>query len=109
MKALSVEDWVIQLEQPEEKAEATRISFATQRAQIANQYLQMGFDVKLKQSDVSIDEAEFLIAGEPVPTAKMQGEQTAMQIEQQKEQAEQMKAINVKPYSILLEPFFFYF
>ena len=93
MKALSVEDWVIQLEQPEEKAEATRISFATQRAQIANQYLQMGFDVKLKQSDVSIDEAEFLIAGEPVPTAKMQGEQTAMAIEQQKEQAEQMKAM----------------
>jgi len=93
MKALSVEDWVIQLEQPEEKAEATRISFATQRAQIANQYLQMGFDVKLKQSDVSIDDAEFLIAGEPVPTAKMQGEQTAMAIEQQKEQAEQMKAM----------------
>ena len=91
MDALSIEDWTIKLEQPEEKAEATRISFATQRAQIASQYLQMGFDVKLKQDDVAIDEAEFIIAGEPVPTAKMQGEQTAMQIEQQKEQAEQMK------------------
>jgi len=47
MDALSITDWVIQLEQPEEKAEATRISFAQQRAQIANQFLQMGFDVKL--------------------------------------------------------------
>jgi hypothetical protein len=91
MDALSITDWVIQLEQPEEKAEATRISFAQQRAQIANQFLQMGFDVKLKQSDVSIDEAEFLIAGDPVPSARMQGEQTAMALEQQKDQMEQMK------------------
>ncbi len=91
MKALSITDWVIQLEQPEEKAEATRISFAQQRAQIANQYLQMGFDVKLKQSDVSIDEAEFMIAGDPVPSVRMQGEQTAMALEQQKEQMEQMR------------------
>jgi len=91
LDALSVEDWTIKLEQPEEKAEATRISFAQQRAQIANQFLQMGFDVKLKQNDVPIDEAEFIIAGDPVPTARMQGEQTAMALEQQKEQAEQMK------------------
>ena len=91
MDALSIEDWVIQLEQPEEKAEATRISFAQQRAQIANQFLQMGFDVKLKQNDVPIDEAEFMIAGDPVPSARMQGEQTAMALEQQKEQMEQMK------------------
>ena len=92
LHALSITDWVIQLEQPEEKAEATRISFAQQRAQIANQFLQMGFDVKLKSSgDVDMMEAEFLVAGEAVPQAQMQGEQQAIGLQQAEMQLQQAK------------------
>ena len=43
-----VTDYKLVLPNPEEKAEATRIAQAQQRTIIANQLLQMGFDVELK-------------------------------------------------------------
>ena len=55
--------------EPEEKAENTRLSFAQQKIQIVNQFSQLGFDVKLKEQDVDLYEAEFVVSGEPVPTA----------------------------------------
>jgi len=79
----------MKLPNPEEKAENTRISLAQQKAQIISQFSQLGFDIKLKEQHVSLDEAEFVISGEPVPTAKMQGEQQAMGLAQQKQQMEQ--------------------
>ena len=91
LRAFGVTDWEIKLPQPEEKAENTRISLAQQKAQIINQFSQLGFDIKLKEQNVPLDEAEFVISGEPVPTAKMQGEQQAMGLAQQKQQMEQME------------------
>ena len=91
LKAFGVTDWGLKLPNPEEKAEATRISFAQQRAQVVNQYIALGFDVRLKDDGVNLDEAEFLVFGKPVPTAQMQGEQMAMGLEQQQQQMEMMQ------------------
>ena len=89
LKAFGITDYDIQLPQPEEKAENTRISFAQQKIAIANQFSQLGFDVKLKEQDVAFWEADFVVSGEPVPTAQMQAEQTALGIEQQRKAMEQ--------------------
>ena len=90
LDAFGITDYNIQLPQPEEKAENTRLTFAQQKIQIANQFSQLGFDVKLKEQDVPLWEADFVVSGEPVPTAQMQAEQMAMGIQQQKDQMEQM-------------------
>ena len=88
LKAFAITDYGIRLPNPEEKAEATRISFAQQRAQVASMYLQLGYEVKLKDNDVPLDEAEFIISGEPVPMAQMQGEQMALAVQQMEQQGE---------------------
>ena len=82
-----VTDYKLVLPNPEEKAEATRISHAQQRTGIANQLLQMGFDVELKDDKVDLMEVDFIISGEPVPNTQMQGEMTAIQLDQQQQQA----------------------
>ncbi len=82
-----VTDYKLVLPNPEEKAEATRISHAQQRTGIANQLLQMGFDVELKDDKVDLMEVDFIISGEPVPSTQMQGEMTAIQLDQQQQQA----------------------
>ena len=89
LKAFGITDYEIHLPNPEEKAENTRISFAQQKIAIANQFSQLGFDVKLKEQDVAFWEADFIISGAPVPTAQMQAEQTALGIEQQRKAMEQ--------------------
>ena len=89
LKMFGITDWKLVLPQPEEKAENTRLSFAQQKAQIINQFAALGFDIKLKDQDVPLDEAQFVISGEMVPSAKMNGEQQAMGILQQKQQMEQ--------------------
>ena len=91
LAAFGITDWGIRLPNPEEKAEATRISFAQQRAQVVNQYIALGFDVRLKDDGVNLDEAEFLVFGKPVPMIQMQGEQMAMGLEQQQQQMEMMQ------------------
>ena len=86
LDAFGVTDYEIVLPQPEEKAENTRLAHAQQKIQIVNQFAQLGFDIKLKEQDVDVFEADFIISGDPVPTAKMQAEQAAMQLEQQQQQ-----------------------
>ena len=86
LDAFGITDYEIQLPQPEEKAENTRLSFAAQKIQIANQFSQLGFSVKLKEQDVPIWDADFVVSGEAVPTAQMQAEQLAMGVEAQKQQ-----------------------
>ncbi len=86
LDAFGITDYTVVLPQPEEKAENTRIAHAQQKIQIVNQFAQLGFDVKLKEQNVDVFEADFIVSGEPVPTAKMQAEQAAMQLEQQQQQ-----------------------
>ena len=91
LEEFGITEWKLQLGQPEEKAEATQISFAQQRVAVANQLNQMGFTVKLQESDVPMEDARFQISGEAVSMVQLQGEQTAMQLNQQIEQQEQMQ------------------
>ena len=86
LKAFNVTDYAIALPQPEEKAENTRLSFAQQKIQIVNQFAQLGFDIKLKEQDVPIWDADFIVSGEPVEKAKMDAEQQALGLEQTKQQ-----------------------
>ena len=86
LDAFGVTDYHIELPQPEEKAENTRIAHAQQKIQIVNQFAQLGFDIKLKEQDVDVFDADFIVSGDPVPTAKMQAEQAAMQLEPQQQQ-----------------------
>ena len=90
LEAFGITDWGLKLPNPEEKAEATRISFAQQKAQIAQQFIQLGFDVRLKGDGVPVEDAEFMIFGKPVPMAEMQGEQMELGLEQAKQQMEMM-------------------
>jgi len=90
LRAFNVKDWKVELPNPEEKAEATRISFALQRTQLAAQLAQLGYTVSLKDPNVDVEEARFMVAGE----AKMmeaQTEQMELGVEQAKQQMEQME------------------
>jgi len=86
LDAFGITDWELQLPNPEEKAEATKISFAQQKVQVANTLAQLGFTVALKEQGVSLGDMEFIISGDQVPNAQMQGQQTAMQIAGQEQE-----------------------
>ena len=73
LEAFGVTDWVFELPSPEEKAEATKISFAQQRVSVATMLFQMGFDVKSRSSGVSVDDIDFLISGEAKAPDQMGG------------------------------------
>ena len=88
-----ITDWKLVLPNPEEKAEATRIAQSQQRAAIAQQMLTMGFDVQLKGNKIGIDELDFIVTGEAVPTAKLAGEQQALALEQAEQQAAMQEAM----------------
>ena len=91
LEAFGITDWRLELPQPEEKAEATRISFSQQKAQIANQFIALGFDVRLKDDGVAVEDAEFVIYGKPVNMMEKQGEQMDIQLDQTKQQMEMMQ------------------
>jgi len=91
LEAFGITDWELKLPNPEEKAEATRISFSQQKAQIAQQFIGLGFDVRLKADGVAVEDAEFMIFGKPVNMVEMQGEQLAMGLEQQEQQMQMME------------------
>ena len=86
LDAFGITDWALVLPNPEEKAEATKISFAQQKVQVANALAQLGFTITLKQQGSDLGDVDFSISGEYVPTAQMQGEQMGMQIAQQEQQ-----------------------
>jgi hypothetical protein len=89
LKAFGITDFELLLPTPEEKAEATRISFAQQRVGIANQLAQMGFEIKLKEDNIGLEDAEFVVTGEMAKTVQMQAQGQELQLEQQMQQAEQ--------------------
>ena len=97
LEAFGIENWNISLKVPEEKAEATRISFAQQRIAMASQLNTMGFTIKLKEQGVVMEDAQFMIEGEVVPLTQLQGEQQALSIEQQKDQMEQQAQMEEAP------------
>ena len=92
LKAFGIKDFELILPTPEEKAEATRISFAQQRVGIAGQFAQLGFEVKLKEADVPLEDAEFIVTGEMAQTVQLQAQGQALQLQQQVQQAEQAEA-----------------
>ena len=51
----------------------------------------MGFDIRLKDDGVPVEDAEFMIFGKAVNMMEKQGEQMDMAIDQQKQQMEQME------------------
>jgi len=91
LDAFGITDWTLELPTPEEKAEATRISFAQQRVAVASQLNQMGFTVKLKDQGEDMESIAFIIEGESVPMTQFQGESQALQIEQTMQQMEQQE------------------
>ena len=93
LEAFGITGWTLSLAVPEEKAEATRISFSQQRVAVANQLNQMGFTIKLQKGGVLMEDALFTIDGEAVSTAQLQGEQQAMALEQQIQQNEQQQQL----------------
>ena len=86
LAAFGITDWELDLPNPEEKAEATKLSFIQQRAQIVTAFAGLGFTISLKEEGVSIEDAEFMITGEMVPSAEMAGEAQAMEVAQQEQQ-----------------------
>jgi hypothetical protein len=72
LEAFGITDWELELKQPEEKAEATRIAFAQQRVSVANMLLQMGFGVEIKAGKMGIDNIEFEISGEALNPIEQQ-------------------------------------
>jgi DNA-binding transcriptional MerR regulator len=91
LEAFGITDWTLELPTPEEKAEATRISFAQQRVSVASQLNQMGFTVRLQDQGANLEEIAFVIEGESVPMTQFQGESQALQIEQTMQQMEQQE------------------
>ena len=92
LRAFGITDFDLVLPTPEEKAEATRISFAQQRIGIASQFAQLGFEIKLKEDDVPLEDAEFVVSGEMAQMVQMQAQGQALQLQQQVAQANQMQA-----------------
>ena len=91
LDAYGITDWTLGLPHPEEKAEATRINFASQRVQIAKQLNDLGFDLVLKQQDANMDDVDFIVSGEPVPSAQIRGETEVLALTAQEEQMKQQQ------------------
>ena len=90
LRAFNVKEWQLELPNPEEKAEATRISFALQRTQLAAQLAQLGYTVNLKDPHVDVEEARFVVSGKP-KMIEAQTKQMELGVEQQEQQMEQME------------------
>lgn len=65
LDSFGITDWVMVLEQPEEKAESTRLQFMQQRVTAAMQLKQMGFKVKLVPGIKALDDIDFEVAEVP--------------------------------------------
>lgn len=72
-EAFNITDWKLKLEQPEEKAEATRIQFAQQRVQIASMLKQLGFKIEMREGVESVDDLDFKVSGEMEEQQQMGG------------------------------------
>ena len=99
LECLAITDFNIILPQPEEKAENTKLAFAMQKVNIASQFAKLGFNIRLKEQNADVTEAEFVVTGEPVETAKLVAEQAALNIESKKKELDQSDVDNIKPDS----------
>lgn len=91
LDAFGITDWKMVLPTPEEKAESTRISFALQRTQLAQQQSGLGLSVELKEQNVDAENVQFVVSGEIVNMAKLGAEQQALAIMQQEQEMQQMQ------------------
>jgi hypothetical protein len=91
LDTFGITDWKMVLPTPEEKAESTRISFALQRAQLAQQLAAQGYDVELKEQNIDAENVEFVVSGQQVNMAKLGAEAQALSLMQQEQQMEQMQ------------------
>jgi hypothetical protein len=96
MKAFGITDWELMLEQPEEKSEATRLSFVLQRAQAARAMADMGYDIELKGDNLALEDVEFMVSGTAV-ILEMQKEQQALELEQMQQQIEMQEQQSEMP------------
>ena len=92
LEAFGITDFELVLPNPEEKAEATRISFSQQRVNNAKILLDMGYTLKLKNENVDMDDIMFVVTGEPVPLAQIEGESQVLGVESMHQQVEQQAA-----------------
>jgi hypothetical protein len=92
LDAFGVTDYDLVLPNPEEKAEATRISFSQQRVNNAKILSDMGYELKLKDDNCDLDDIQFVVTGEPVPLAQLEGEQQALGIESMHQQVDAQRA-----------------
>lgn len=99
IKCLAITDFKIELPQPEEKAENTKIAFAMQKVNIASQFAKLGFDIALKEQGSGITEADFVVSGKAVETAKLVAEQTSLNIESKKKELTEKDVENVAAQS----------
>ena len=69
LEQFNITEWSLHLRVPEEKNEATRLSFAQQRVAMASQLKGMGFDVVIanatEESGVPLEDAQFVVANAP--------------------------------------------
>ena len=66
LEQFNITDWSLQLRVPEEKTEATKLSFAQQRVAMASQLKNMGFSVTIANSNdllgVPLEDAQFVVS-----------------------------------------------
>ena len=91
LDAFGITDWEIHLPHPEEKAEATRINFSSQRVQIAKVLSELGCDITLRQQETGLDDVYFIVSGAAVPSAQIRGEAEVLQLTVQEEQMKQQQ------------------
>ena len=91
LDAFGITDWEIHLPHPEEKAEATRINFSSQRVQIAKVLSELGFDITLRQQETGLDDVDFIVSGAAVPSAQIRGETEVLALTAQEEQMKQQQ------------------
>ena len=89
LEAFGITDYELVLPNPEEKAEATRISFSQQRVNNAKILLDMGYTLKLKNENVDMDDVMFVVTGEPVQLAQIEGESQSLGVESMRQQVDQ--------------------
>jgi len=86
MKAFGITDWELLLRPPEEKVEGQQLQLIQQKVIVAQQMLQMGFDIELKPECRDLLTLDFSFTGKAVNQMKAQEEMMEQQKEQQQAQ-----------------------
>jgi hypothetical protein len=97
MLAFGITDWVLTLRPPEEKVEGQILQLAQQRAVIAGQMLQMGFDVDLKPGCKDTINLDFTYSGKAVNQVKNQTKMMNEQMQAQQSVSMGAPGLSVPP------------